>query len=66
MNINQIIELDTGNYHVEASLDPDEMVFLLSVAFSYLLKAGSVDFITKLLGEKGSVTMLNTTPPRLQ
>jgi hypothetical protein len=66
MLIDQIIEIDSGNYRVEATLTPDEMEFLVSVAFSYLLKAGSVDFITKLLGEHGAVTMLNPTHKVLQ
>ena len=66
MNLHQVIELDSGAYRVEADITEDELTFFVSVALSYLLKAGSIEFVTKLLGEKGSVSILPTTPKPLQ
>lgn len=66
MELQQVIELDNGSYQITANIDPQEALFLLGVAFSYLLKAGSVEFVTKLLGEKGSISMLPTTSKVLQ
>jgi len=66
MDLQQVVELDNGSYQITASIDPQEALFLFGVAFSYLLKAGSVEFVTKLLGEKGSVSNLPVVSKALQ
>jgi hypothetical protein len=66
MNLHQVIELDNGNYRIEADLGEAELIFLIGVAFAYLLKAGSTEFVTKVLGEKGSVSVIPQAPKLIQ
>lgn len=58
MIINQVIELEQGNYQIKADLTRDEAVYLFGVAFTTLLVTGGVAFAQSVLGDRGTVTTL--------